>query len=277
LKTVLSFCSTFIFLQIGFTQNLITGTIKDKVTNQPVPFASLYVSIGGYGVLGNEDGTFKLELSKLDKNDTVKISAIGYENLWITRSDLNASNNNVFYMTPLVYDIQEVEVKPKKHKYLGTIKYSKKNCSAFAGEDPNWKGKQVAIRANNEEGVKVYVESFDFYIIKNEYADSLTFRVMLYQIGDKGLPGQTFLQKPIIFKTNVKQGEVFVDLKEYNIIRTGDFFISLECLEESMESAKFCFAGSIKVASYFKSSAFGRWGKVKGGGADLNLKVSYKK
>jgi hypothetical protein len=274
---ILIFYFAFLFCQILSGQNMINGVIKDKDSHHPVPYASIYVPQKGYGVLGDADGNFQFDLTKLDKTDSVRISAIGYEILILTKEDLTKYDVHLLFLKPLTYEIQEVEVKPRKQKYLGTIKYSKKNCSAFAGEDPNWRGKQVAIRANNEEDVKVFVESFGFYIVKNEYNDSLTFRVMLYEIGDKGLPGKTFLQKPVIFKTNIKQGEVLIDLKEYNIVRTGDFFISLECLEETMESAKFCFAGSIKVPSYFKSSAFGRWGKVKGGGADLNLKVSYKK
>ena len=109
------------------------------------------------------------------------------------------------------------------------------------------------------------------------YPDSLQFRLMLYTVDAKGYPGETFLKKPILFKTNVKQGEVQVDLKEYYLTATGDFFISLECLEEKMESSKFCFAGSIKVPSFVKTSAFAKWVRVKGGGGDFNVKVSYVK
>lgn len=263
--------------RIGFAQNTTTIVVKDKDTKLSVPYASIYNLRSGYGVLSDANGSFQLDLTKIDQTDSIRVSAIGYETFVITREDFSKSQISVFYLRPIIYEMNEVKVKPKKKKVLGTSKYSKTNCTAFAGEDSNWRGKQVAIRANNDDGIKVYLESFGFYIVKNEYQDSLTFRVMLYEIGDKEMPGKTFLQKPIIFKTMANQGEVLVDLKQYDITRTGDFFISLECLEDTMESSKFCFAGSIKIPSYFKSSAFGRWGKVKGGGADLNLKVSYKK
>jgi hypothetical protein len=172
----------------------------------------------------------------------------------------------------MVYDLTEIKVKPKKSVILGTYKYSTKNCTAFTGKTGNWKGEQAAIQANNPEDVTVYFETFSFYVVKNLYHDSLQFRVMLYRVAENGRPGSTFLKKPILFKTNSKQGEVNVDLKPYDIVHTGDFFISLECLEDEMDASKFCFAGSIKVPSYFKS-AFGRWGKVKGGGGDFNVKV----
>ncbi|HEX7414236.1 MAG TPA: hypothetical protein VF411_09340, partial [Bacteroidia bacterium] len=70
---------------------------------------------------------------------------------------------------------------------------------------------------------------------------------------------------------------VQVNLKDYLISTTRDFFISLECLEEKMESGKFCFAGSIKVPSFVKTSPFAKWVRVKGGGGDFNVKVSYVK
>jgi len=173
--------------------------------------------------------------------------------------------------------LKEVEISAKNSGYtiLGTGKYSTGICTAFAGENNNWKGEQAAIQANNKITTPVYIESFGFYIVKNTYPDSLQFRIMFYDIDEKGYPGKTFLKKPILFKTNVKQGEVKIDLKEYYIITTGDFFISLECLEEKMESTKFCFSGSIKVPSFCKTSAFGKWVRVKGGGGDFNVKVSF--
>jgi hypothetical protein len=175
--------------------------------------------------------------------------------------------------------LEEVVIKSTKvkRKVLGTSKYSTRNCSAFMGTDGNWKGEEAAIRANNEKGKYVFIENFNFYIIQNKYEDSLVFRLMLYSVTDKNLPGQTFLKKPIIFKTAIKQGVVNVDLKNYNITYNDDFFISLECLMDKMDQTKFCFAGSVKVPSYVKTSTFMNWYRVRGGGADLNVTVSYLK
>ncbi len=244
---------------------------------QAIPYVSIGIAGTLQGTLSDKNGNFELSIPHFTDADTLKISAIGYSNLSITASELNENHSKTFYLQSVVYDLAEVKVNPKKIRYkiLGTSNYSTNTCTAFMGKDNNWKGEQAAIRANNKEGITVYLESFGFYIIKNEYTDSLQFRIMLYEVDPKGYPGKTFLKRPIMFKTNVKQGEVLVDLKKYSISATGDFFISLECLEEKMESGKFCFAGSIKVPSFFKTSAFSRWGRVKGGGGDFNVRVSY--
>jgi len=272
----------FYFLLIsvfGFSQISINGIIKDNSTQQPIPFASIGLAGTQQGVLSDANGVFKLALQHIADTDSIKISSIGYNSISVAGSQLKKNQTNVFYLKAELYDLKEVEIKPQNLGYtiLGTSKYSKSVCTAFVGENNNWQGEQAAIQANNKPGVTAYIESFSFYIIKNLYVDSLQFRIMLYDVNMKGYPGKTFLKKPILFKTNVKEGEVQIDLKDYFINTTGDFFISLECLEEKIESHKFCFAGSIKVPSFVKTSPFSKWIRVKGGGGDFNVKVSYLK
>lgn len=274
---ILSFLSCFILLNhFSFSQKGISGTIKDKTTQLAIPFASIGILGTNIGTLSDEKGNFELPGQHFSDTDTLRISSIGYSNFSAPVSEIK-KNNKLFYLTPMVYNLTEIKVKPKNpaHKILGTANYSKDVCTAFIGQNNNCKGEQAAIKAISKDSVTVYFESFNFYIIKNEYPDSLKFRIMFYEVNAKGFPGETFLKKPIIFKTNTKQGEVHIDLKNYEISTAGDFFISLECLEEKLEPTKFCFAGTIRVPSFFKTSTFGKWGKVKGGGGDFNVRVGY--
>ncbi|HWY38519.1 MAG TPA: carboxypeptidase-like regulatory domain-containing protein [Bacteroidia bacterium] len=276
IKTFNSLSLFLIFHLSVLSQNTVKGIIKDESTRQTIPFASVGVAGTTKGALSDQNGNFELSAQQFTDADTLKMTSIGYGNLYVTGSDLKKSSGKTFYLKPMAYNLSEIKVKPQTsaYKILGNANYNKSTCTAFVGENNNWRGEQAAIRTNNKPGL-VYIESFAFYIIKNEYADSLQFRLMLYEVDSSGFPGETFLKKPILFKTNVKKGEVLVDLRDYYISTTNDFFIGLECLEEKMESYKFCFAGSIKVPSYFKTSPFGRWGRVKGGGGDFNVKVSY--
>jgi hypothetical protein len=277
-KALQFFFCFFLLCDLSFSQ-ILTGVIKDNSTKEAIPFASVGVVGTLNSTLCDEHGNFKLSISNLKDTDTLRVSSIGYTNLSMAGSDVKKETNKVFYLKLQVYDLSEIKIKPKKPGFntLGTYNYSKNICTAFVGESNNWRGEQAAIRAINKSGAEVYIESFNFYIIKNEYTDSLQFRIMLYEVNEKGFPGETFLKKPVIFKTNVKRGEVRIDLTSYSILTKGDFFISLECLEEKMESAKFCFAGSIKVPSFVKTTPFANWVQVKGGGGDFNVTVSYVK
>lgn len=258
-------------------QVILSGIITEVKTGLPVSFASIGISGKHYGTLSNEKGNFKLALPYLTEKDTLKISAIGYETLLYTKSEMKGMSNKLISLNPLPLDLSEVKVKPNfvNRKVLGSKKFSTRNCTAFVGEENNWQGSQAAIKAGNKKGQAVYIEDFSFYIIKNTYEDSLKFRLMFYSVSAKGYPAKTFLKRPVIFKTNVKQGKVTIDLKNYYITADDDFFISLECLEEQMDAARFCFAGSIGTPSYCKTSVFNYWKYVKGGGADFNVTVSY--
>lgn len=260
-------------------QGLYNAKIMDAASKEGIPFASIGIKGKNVGTVADERGFFELNILKCDEDDTLKISAIGYKAKNFTVSEVRQGMSKTIMLEPLEMQLHEVVVSAKKvkRKILGTSKYSTRNCSAFMGTSGNWKGEEAAIRANNEKGKYVFIEDFNFYIIQNKYEDSLVFRLMLYSVTAKNLPGETFLRKPIIFKTAVKQGIVHVDLKNYNISYNDDFFISLECLMDKMEQTKFCFAGSAKVPSYVKTSTFMNWYRVRGGGADLNVTISYLK
>lgn len=267
-------CLVFVFISATiFAQQKVSGYIKDEKTNQAIPFPSIGIAGTQRGTIGNQDGYFELEANP--EKDTLKISVIGYKHLSLAVSDLKKMPGGAIYLQPETYTLQEITVKASetKYQYLGTIKYSQKICTAFVGEDDNWRGEQAAILAINKEKKELHFESFGFYIVKNEYADSLQFRLMLYEADSTGYPGATFLKKPILFKTKTKKGEVRIDLTPYNLTWNRDFFISLECLEERMEASKFCFAGSIKVPSFVKTGPFVKWLRVRGGGGDFNVRV----
>jgi hypothetical protein len=260
-------------------QQPFNATIVDGATQQAVPFASIGIKGKNIGTVAGENGSFELNILKCSEDDTLKISAIGYRTKAFTVSEIRQLKTKIIILEPVTVKLDEVTIKSNKvkRKVLGTSKYSRKNCSAFQGTDGNWKGEEAAILANNQKGKSVYIEDFNFYIIQNKYEDSLMFRLMLYKVNTRGLPGETFLKKPIVFKTAVKQGIVHLDLKGYNIVYDDNFFISLECLMDKMDQTKFCFAGSAAVPSYVKTSAFMNWYRVRGGGADLNVTVSYLK
>src|ERR1700739_3670757 len=172
-------CFFLLLHHLSFSQSVITGTIKDNSTQQSIPFVSIGVVGTLQSTLSDENGNFKLAIQHISDTDTFRISSIGYNNLSITGGELKKNSVKIFFLTSKAYQLNEVKVKPKKAGFniLGTSKYRKDVCTAFIGENNNWRGEQAAIQANNKEGIEVYIESFSFYIIKNEYTDSLQFRI----------------------------------------------------------------------------------------------------
>ena len=81
LKLIL-FCLS---LLIGGNQTLkgqeISAIIKDSITKEIIPYASVYLS-SGKGILSNEEGRFRLVLdTKMKSQDSLYISCMGYKTL----------------------------------------------------------------------------------------------------------------------------------------------------------------------------------------------------
>lgn len=257
------------------SQITITGVIKDTETKKSISFAALGLVNKAVGTLCDENGTYTFKIESVSEKDSILISSIGYKSTVLSIKDLVA-NKGLVLLKAESFRLETVNVDSKKihYKTLGITNYSKNNCSGFVRNEENWKGSETAILIENKQ--KILIEDFKFYIIQNKYTDSLVFRLMFYKANGNRV-GETFLRKPIIFKVKQTKGEFILPLKEFTITTDSDFFVSMECLMDEMEITKFCYAGSYKVPSYVKGSHFTRWTRVRGGGSDFNVKVSYVK
>lgn len=274
------FC--LLFILFGFYTNaqiVLKGKVSDQSTKEPVPFASVGIKGKTYGTVCDENGNFELKVGSFTDNDSLKVSAIGYMAKTISmKVAKNYSNEKIELKVSSVL-LSEVKVKPQKTvtKVLGNKHYNKNICLSFQGAENNWKGAEISIKANNKKNRLVFLENFNFYIVKNLYEDSVTFRLNFYKEDKEGLPGENILRKSIIFKTKIREGIVTVNLKNYFINTDSDFFMSLECLEEKIDKDKLCFSGSISGPAYMKVSTFMEWMKIPVGGIDFNVTVSYQK
>lgn len=267
-------------ITFGASQTKISGFVTDSATAKPVEFASIGIVGKALGTLSSEKGYYEFTIYPDLLKDTLRFSAIGYKPVSYLVSDFLQKKVFNISLSFQATELEEVPVKSKKirYDYLGTTKYTKNNCSGFVKNTANWKGSSTAILAGNKVGRTVTLESFAFYVIQNKYTDSLKFRLTFYEASEKKYPRfKTFLRKPIVFKMGITQGEFVLDLKGYNLVTSEDFFISLECLEDEVDISKFCYAGSTNTPSFVKPSSFARWSRIRGGGADFNVKVSYVK
>lgn len=97
----------------AYTQNfIISGNVIDKHTEEPIPFANIYIEhIGniGSGTTSDINGFYKINLSNISTYDTIIASAIGYAKL---KKPLNTNNIQAinFRLDRSSIDLSEVEV-----------------------------------------------------------------------------------------------------------------------------------------------------------------------
>ncbi|MBS1637873.1 MAG: carboxypeptidase-like regulatory domain-containing protein [Bacteroidetes bacterium] len=279
MKTCCRILLLMCFTLWGHAQMTIRGVVTDKQSTLPVAYATVGIKDKPIGTVCDEKGVFELNIPAGTSNDSLKFSAIGYKSSGFAISHLSPAKPITIELKPEAVQLTTVNVKPGKsmQKILGVQKFNKTNCSAYGGEETNWKGQESAIMAHHSKGQTVYMEDFNFYIIKNTLNDSLTFRLNFYKARENGMPGDNLMNRSIVFKTAVKEGPVKVNLKDYFIHTDEDFFISLECLEDKINMKSFCFSGEVSEPSYVRVTKFMKWSRIRGGGLAFNVTVSYVK
>lgn len=91
---------------IGYGQQLITGSVTDKVTGKAVPFASIGVVGTSKGTSTNLEGEFSLSI---EGKVILKITCVGYESLTINSTE----NLHQIHLTPIVTELNEVVILAK--------------------------------------------------------------------------------------------------------------------------------------------------------------------
>jgi hypothetical protein len=136
----------FLFLNFYFVayNQVITGTIFDIKTRSAIYSASVYFNGTSVGVLSDENGNFKLDISKYPSMP-LTISAIGYYS--VTLTDFSRVKPISVYMNPKLFELNEVTVNAKFHglersenltifrnEFLGTTRNSM-NCKIINEDD----------------------------------------------------------------------------------------------------------------------------------------------
>ncbi|MCW3787064.1 DUF5686 family protein [Plebeiibacterium sediminum] len=107
----------FAIVNVVSGQNrLLTGTVKDSKTGEPVPFANVYVKGTTLGTITDTTGYFKLNFT----GDSVSISAIGYFKQSIKAA--KSKDDVIIDLEPEVVAINEVKVKPNDQQIRWIIK-----------------------------------------------------------------------------------------------------------------------------------------------------------
>jgi hypothetical protein len=86
----------------------LKGIVLDADKLTPLPYASIYALHKNKGVISNETGAFSINISDLDKSDTLCFQYIGYKTRFITLGQLDTSA--VVYLTVEIINLNDILV-----------------------------------------------------------------------------------------------------------------------------------------------------------------------
>ena len=92
---------------------VITGKIKDKKTQETIPFANIRIKGTNIGTVSNIDGDYKLLIPKRYSNDTLKYSYVGYISVLKPIKDIQSNSSNI-YLKQYIKPLESISVVAKR-------------------------------------------------------------------------------------------------------------------------------------------------------------------
>jgi len=175
-----------------------TATIKNKTTNEPVPYVNIFIEGESTGTSANEEGFFTLPSAGLDK--TLVLSAIGYETAKIPARNLT----NTILLTPAAIQLHEVVINCKKEKLeLKTGSFKNRDIIHYfgCGVLPWMIGRFFPYDTT-------YAKTPYLQLIKintNSDVKTAIMNIRLYLPDENGKPGKALHNENILF--SVKKGD----------------------------------------------------------------------
>ncbi len=254
-------------------ERIIYGQIKDAENKTYLNYANIGILNKNTGTVSNSDGKFTLKINeKINENDLVSFSYVGYKTKTITISKLNLLNN-IIELEPENNQLNEVVVKIAKPK----PKIIGRNSKGFGLMHYNFYSfyeRNVDDRLSKEIGMKFKlkkncrINDLNFNINSNEFK-SLKFRLNFYKI-ENGIPTDLIIEKDIVFEIkNEFKGWYKLDLKTYEIYlekETENIVVTIQWVESTKanEQSKYfsiSTAMSATETSYYREKSMDSWKK----------------
>lgn len=213
----------FLFLSVSALAQQ-TFYLKDKATDSPIAYASIYNDKGTFKINSESDGSFIIPDEF--KNDTFIIESIGYE---LIQTNLE---NSVIYLNDQSETLEEMIIIPK----LGTkeikvgIPMKNENYGFMIFSDQN-------VKASTYFGNKYTIDSQKFLFIREvnlktrSKVNNAKFAIRIYDVNEIGEPGQLLHDEPIYGIAKKGKTITNINLENLNLQLTSkEFFVFFEPL-----------------------------------------------
>jgi hypothetical protein len=246
-----------IFSQVD--EKLCVGKLLCKVTNQAISYTNIGVVNQNLGTVSDQNGNFSLLIdSRFDENE-IKFSSIGYVSKTMKVIDFKKQLQltSIIFLEKAVSDLKEIVIKNKKlqNATLGNTLGRKTVSAGFVN---NVLGNEIGIKIRINKK-PTFIESFQAVVDYNKFAN-LKFRINIYNL-KKGLPHENILIENIIVTSTIKSGLMIIDLSEYHIMVTHDFFISIELIEQLGAGGLRFLADYDGIPVITRAASQGKWNK----------------
>ncbi|MET4107563.1 alpha/beta fold hydrolase [Hymenobacter sp. UYP22] len=200
----------------------LEGTVLDRTTHAPVPFATLGIVHQPLGSVANERGMFKFSLPAAAAAAQVLVSCVGYAPVQLSVEEFRRGAQTI-YLPPVAVPLGEVTVRARPPQ---TTTFGRTGSATFMGANLYTEPSLVSDELGREQGTvvsvdpKCQVRSVSFFVAFNRFK-SVIFRLQFYRV-DRGLPGAALPHKDVVFTVTQPRGWVKIDLRPYQVSLQGE-------------------------------------------------------
>jgi len=257
---------------------IFQGIIRDRSTNEPISYVNIGVLNKETGTVSNTAGRFTLDLGEAYKDDTIRISSIGYKPEQFLVSDvMQAAQPMSINMKEQVDQLEEVIIRAAelRQRTLGNKTESRFLSTGFGYDQL---GAEMGVSINIRQP-RTFVDAFNFNISYNRLSATSIFRINIYKRKpDKSL--ENILDQNILITIEPEQtGKIKVDLTPYDIILDQDVIVALEWVDVIGEMEKgeaiFFSLGVMNSGTLYKKASQSKFRKHNSMGVGFNVDVRY--
>jgi hypothetical protein len=242
----------------------IKGIVIDENTGEKLVYVHIGVEDRNVGTISDDQGEFQIELEKIDNNEKILFSSIGYETKVLIKSSIE-KDKLVIKLKPTIYELEEVIVTTTKNKSenkrikLGRYKLTK-TTTGQSGIDKFGFGGEWGIQIKYT-GIKYYLEEVNFHT-KFNTVDSVLYRINVYN-AEGGLP--TKLNMTQFVKSYKKDKWIKANFLSHDLLIEDDIIVTFELVRiwYSKKGDNYLFYTHGKNykegMSYSKNSSFDKW------------------
>ena len=253
----------FVSLNINAQNIEFKGKIVNKNSNVEIPYSTVSIESLGIGTISDINGEYTLVIPETHQNDTIIVSALGFDRLATTILDFQKHYSEMVKLTEKLYELDEVIISPDNSEIVNIGFQGKKSKGPLVS---NIFGANIGLHIENNTDKTGIVKKVRFFIL-DEGKPNAPFRVRIYSVDpDNKQPGLDLLTENVIISGPIKGGWVEADLSKYNIafpkegvfvmaewIYSGDeFYYTKQMTMKSKESGKY-----EKIKRTFYGPSFG--------------------
>lgn len=247
----------FTLFKICINAQIIRGKILSKMTNEGLPYISIFTSDNNYLAITDSVGNFSFQ--KPEKINEIFVDTQGYEFKKINLKEANFQNFD-FFLEEEIIQLNEVAISASFNK---KVKVGNSGSSVHVDFNPisdENRIREIAVKLNTRGLAKIDKVNLGFSKLPKN--SNTIFRLTIYD-EKNGRPNNMISKEDLLYQINETDlnNKVFsISLKDKNIMVNGVFYVSVEMYNELEESIWFS-AGFLGRNGYLRRN-YNQWDKM---------------